>query len=149
MNTCLFVKAHHKIVGAQWNALPDAFIQIEDRTSFGSEVGIAREDPASMLPRAQGIAAEPAPQRGPADLGDETLRNYVLPDLLDREPRQWKSEFDRKLASQGLNLNDETGGKSGLYARLEVAPQGQAFGRERIACATYSRSGEAYPGAPR
>jgi hypothetical protein len=39
-----------------------------------------------MLPRADGIAAEPPPQRGAADLGDETLRNHVVPDLIDREP---------------------------------------------------------------
>jgi hypothetical protein len=42
----------------------------------------------------------------------------------------------RKLASQCLNLDDEAGGKSGLYARLEAAPQGQAVERERIAYAT-------------
>jgi hypothetical protein len=40
-----------------------------------------------MLPRAQGIAAEPAPQRSSADLGHEALRNHVLPDLLNRKPR--------------------------------------------------------------
>jgi len=88
-----------------------------------------------MLPRAKGIAAEPAPQRGAADLGDETLSNHVLPNLFDRESGQWKSEFERKLTSQGLNLNDEAGGKSGLYALLEAAPQGQAIEQERIACA--------------
>ena len=33
------------------------------------------------------------------------------------------------------SLNDEAGGKSGLYARLEAAPQGQAVWPERIACA--------------
>ena len=148
MNTCLFVKAHHEVIWRQWAALPNAFVQIEDRPGFGSEVGVAREDPASMLPRSKCIAAEPTPQRGTADFGDKTLRNHVLPDLLDGKPGQRKSECDRKLTSQGLNLNDEAGGKSGLYARLEAAPQGQAFGRERIACAIYSRSDEVYPGEP-
>jgi hypothetical protein len=82
-----------------------------------------------MLPRAKGIAAEPAPQRGAADLRDETLRNHVLPDLLDRKPGQGESEFDRKLTSKRLNLNNEAGGKSGLYARsrlrLKARPSGE------------------------
>jgi hypothetical protein len=148
LNTCLFVKAHHEVIGPQWEAIPDTFVEIEDRAGFGSEVGVARKDPASMLPRSQCITAEPTPQCGAANFGDKTLRNYVLPDLLDGKPGQGKSEFDRKLTSQGLNLNDEAGGKSGLYARLEAAPQGQAFERERIACATCSRSDEVYPSEP-
>jgi hypothetical protein len=38
-----------------------------------------------MFPGAKGIAAEPAPQSGAADLGEQTLRHHVLTDLLDRE----------------------------------------------------------------
>jgi hypothetical protein len=72
------------------------------------------------------------------------LRNHVLPDLIDREPGQRKAEAVREFTCKRLNLNDEAGGKSGLYARLEAAPPGQASWRERIACATCSRSGEAY-----
>ena len=89
-----------------------------------------------MSPGAEGITAEPAPQSGAADLGDQTLCNHVLTDLLDRKTGQRKSEGVGKFAGQCLNLNDETGGKSGLYARLEAAPQGLAVGPERIACAT-------------
>ena len=136
LNTRLFVCGNDIVIAAQGSALPNAFVKIEDGTGFIGKVRIARKDPASMLPRAKGIAAEPAPQRGTADLGDQTLRNHVLTDLLDRETGQRTSEAVRKLAGQCLNLNDETGGKSGLYARLEAAPQGQAVGQERIAYAT-------------
>jgi hypothetical protein len=73
------------VVSAKRSAFPDAFVQIEDWTGFVGKVGIARKDPASMLPRAKGIAAEPAPQGGATDLCNQALRNYVLPDLLDRE----------------------------------------------------------------
>ena len=89
-----------------------------------------------MLPRSHSITAEPAPQSGAADLCDQALRNHMLPDLLDREPGQRKPEAVRKFAGQCLNLNDEAGGKSGLYARLEAAPQGRAVGQARISCAT-------------
>jgi hypothetical protein len=44
---------------------------------LGSEVGIAREDPASMLPEAKGIAAEANARTWRADLRNETLRNHV------------------------------------------------------------------------
>ena len=85
-----------------------------------------------MLPRAEGIPAEPAPQCSAADLSDQTLRDNMLPDLLDRQPGQRKPEGVRKLAGERLNPNDDAGGKSGLYARLEAAPQGRAVGRARI-----------------
>ena len=86
--------------------------------------------------KGKGIAAEPAPQSSAADLSDQTLRNNVLADFLDRESGQWEPEGMRKLAGECLNVNDETGGKSGPYARLEAAPLGQAIGQRRIAYST-------------
>ena len=60
----------------------------------------------------------------------------MLADFLNRETRQRKSEAVRQFAGQGLNLDDEAGGKSGLYARLEAAPRDQAVWPERIVYAT-------------
>ena len=85
LNAGLFVSGDDVVVSAQRSAFPDAFVQIKDGAGFVGKVGVAREDPASMLPRTEGIAAEPAPQSGTADLGNQALRNYVLPELLDRE----------------------------------------------------------------
>ena len=136
MNTGLFVCADDVIIGTQWNGLPDALVKIEDGPGFGGKVRIAGEDAASMFPGDKGIAAEPAPQSSAADLSYQALGNNVLADFLNREPRQWEPEGVRKLAGECLNLNDETGGKSGPYARLEAAPQGQAIGQRRIAYAT-------------
>jgi hypothetical protein len=89
-----------------------------------------------MLPGTKGIPAEPAPQSGTADLCDQALRNHMLPYFLDRKPGEGEGQSMRKFTGQSLNLNDEAGGKSGLYARLEAAPQGQACGREKIVFAT-------------
>jgi len=136
LNTRLFVCGDEIIFDAQWSALPDAFVKIEDRAGFVAKVRIAGEDPASMFPGAKGIAAEPASQSSATYLSHQALRNNVLADFLDREPGQWEPEGVRKLAGECLNLNDETGGKSGLYAHLEAAPQGQAIGQGRIAYAT-------------
>ena len=131
----LFVRGNDIVVRAKRGAFPNPFVQIEDRTGLGRKVGIAREDPASMLPRAEGIAAEPPPQGGAANLGNQTLSNHVLSDLRDREPRQGKAEAVRKLTGEGFNLNDEAGGKSGPCARPEVAPQGRVVAPDRSACA--------------
>ncbi len=89
-----------------------------------------------MLPRAESIAAEPSPQRGAANFGDQALRDDMLADFLNGKPGQRKPEAVRKFTGQRLNLNDETGGKSGLYARLEVVPPSPVYGSVRIACAT-------------
>jgi len=83
LNARLFVGRDHKVVSAQWSAFPDAMVEIKDRAGLGSKIGITRKDPASVLPRAKGVAAEPAPQCRPADLRDETLSNHVLPNLLN------------------------------------------------------------------
>lgn len=136
LNAGFFVRGNDIVVGAERGAFPNALVQIEDRTGFGRKVGIAGEDPASMLPRTEGIAAEPPPQRGAANLRDQALRDDMLPDLLDREPGQRKPEAVRKFTGQRFNLNDEAGGKSGLCARPEAVPLGQAYGQKRIACAT-------------
>ena len=136
LNAGLFVSRDDEVGIAQWNAIPNAVVEIEDGAGLGRKVGIAGEDPASMSPRPEGIPTEPTPQGGTADFSDQALRNDVLPDLLDLETGQRKSECVGKLAGEGLNLNDEAGGKSGLSARLEAAPQGPACGRGRIASAT-------------
>jgi hypothetical protein len=79
-----FVCGNDLVVGAQWGALPNALVKIEDGSGFVSELRIAREDPVSMLPGAKGIAAEPASQCGAADLCHRASVIYdVLADLLN------------------------------------------------------------------
>src|ERR1051325_10518518 len=135
LNAGLFVGRDDEVVSAQWSAVPNAMIQIEDRAGFGGKVGIAGKNPASMLPGAKGIGTEPAPQGSSTDLRDEALSNHMLPDLLNGKARQRKPEAVREFTGKRLNLDDETGGKSGLYARREAPPQGQAYERERISSA--------------
>ena len=60
----------------------------------------------------------------------------MLSDLADREAGQRQAEAVREFTGQCLNLDDEAGEKSGLYARLEAALPGQAVWQGQIACAT-------------
>jgi hypothetical protein len=52
----------------------------------------------------------------------------VPADLLNGQARERKSEAVREFASKCLNLDDEAGGKSGLYARPEAELPGQVVG---------------------
>lgn len=61
LNAGFFVRGNDVVIDSQWSTLPDAFVKIEDRPGLVSEVRIARKNPASMLPRAERIATEPAP----------------------------------------------------------------------------------------
>jgi len=131
----LFICREDEFIASQWGALPRALIQVEDDTRLDSKLRIAGENPTSMSPRTEGIPAEPAPQCSAADLGHQTLSEDVLADLRDRKSRQGETEVMRKLAGEGLNLNDETGGKSGPSARPEAAPPGPGAGPDRTACA--------------
>jgi len=127
LNAGFFVRRNHIIVDTQRDSVPNASVEVENGTGLSGKVGITRENPAWMLPGTKGVSAEPPPQRRAADLCNQTLLNHVLSDLFDREPGQGKAETNRKFAGEGLNLNDETGGKSGLCARPEVAPPDQAI----------------------
>jgi hypothetical protein len=94
--------------------LPNTLVEIEDRSGPFQKQGIARENPASITPRSNGVLAEPAPDRGAADLGYQPLSENFLPDVGNREARQGQALAIRQLTSEGFYLHDETGGKAGL-----------------------------------
>ncbi|MBE3132003.1 MAG: hypothetical protein IMZ55_00890 [Acidobacteria bacterium] len=51
------------VVGAEGATLPLPRVEVEQAAGFDCGVGIAREDPGAMLPRAKGIFVEPPPDR--------------------------------------------------------------------------------------
>jgi hypothetical protein len=81
---------------------PQALIEIEDRAGLLHEQGIAREDPASMPPRADGVFVEPAPKGGSASLGHQPLIENFLADLGDREARQGRAGAMGQLTGEEL-----------------------------------------------
>jgi hypothetical protein len=119
-------------------------IEIETQTGLSRKMRIARKNPTAMLPGTKGIAAEPAPKRGAADLRDQALGDHMLADFSDREPGQGYPQAMRQLTGECFYLNDETGGKSGPCPRLEVRPQDLASGPSKTVYAIYSRSGAAH-----
>ena len=131
----LFVRRDHEIIRVQGSALPNVFIEIENQTGLDSKMRIAREDPTAMLPGTKSIAAEPAPQRCAADLSYQALGDHMLADFSDGEPGQGEAQAVRQFTGECFYLDDESGGKSGLCACLEVRSQALASGPSKIACA--------------
>ena len=136
LNARLFVRGKDTILGIQGLSLPQPLVEIEDGSCPFQELRIARENPASITPRSNGILAEPAPDGGSADLRYQPLSENFLSDVGNREARQGQALAMRQLTSESFYLHDETGGKSGPDARLEVHPRGRVSGPDRSACAT-------------
>src|ERR1017187_1844447 len=66
-----------------------------------------------MAPRADGVAAEPSPNRGATDIGDPSLLQHLPPDVFYGKPGQRQTQAVRQLTGEGFDADDETGGKSG------------------------------------
>ena len=106
------------------------------RPAFSANWGIARKDPAAMTPGLQRIGTQPAPERDAADLRHDPPAEDFAPQFRNRETCQRDVQSTRQFTGEPLNVDDDAGGKSGLPARLEAPPQGQALGLQRTGDAT-------------
>ena len=81
LNARLFIGRDHKIVSAQRNAFPKTVVQVEDRTSLGSKMGITRKDPAEIETGERGSGRRPkrSPKPRPVQgLAAKSPRQYLL-----------------------------------------------------------------------
>src|SRR5690242_5578444 len=85
----LFVGREDKFVLVQFLSLPLALVEIQNPTGFEGKLRIAWENPAAMLPRTNGVLMQPSPQRGVAQLGDQTALADVLSQLVQTPAREW------------------------------------------------------------
>ena len=84
----VFSSAEDVLLRAEWRTVPVPGVEIQDGLGLDGERRIAREDPRAMAPRAQGVLAEPAPQRGPADLDHQPLGDHRALQVPQRPARQ-------------------------------------------------------------
>ena len=143
------VRRQDKVAAAQRRTFPATLVKVEHATSLDGEVGIAREDPASVSPWAQRFAAEPAPQGGATDLRHDTFAHDLTLNVGERPARQRQAGAMGQFAYQSLNRDDGVGGKNGRAPRRGVPPLGPGSHVHKSACAICSRSGAVYPGATR
>jgi hypothetical protein len=76
------ITAHDVVAGVQQLAFPAAGVQVEDPAGLGGEVGIAREDPAAVLPGLDRILRQPPPDRHAGDLLADPAGNSLARELL-------------------------------------------------------------------
>src|SRR5713101_4117736 len=138
----LLVAGDHEISSGQQATLPDALVQIQDGPRLLFELGVAREDPASMAPGADRIFIQPAPQCRLADRGDEAAAQDLSLEFRNAIAGQREAAVAGKPASQGLNGDGPPGGKSGWAVHPGTVPPARRVVARRSACATSRRSGE-------
>ena len=100
-----------ELVLAQRLPLPAARIQVEDPSGLNLEVGIAREDPAAVLPGADRVLVQPAPHRAVADACDQARALDISRHIGHAQPRQRYAQGGRQLAGQRLDPNAQLRGE--------------------------------------
>ena len=110
------------LVRAEGVTLPSSVIEVDHRFGPLAEEGIARELPVAILPRAQGIGAQPSSDRGTARRGAEFACD--LPgDVGMGEAAQRYSASSRELTSEGDDTRSvEIGVEAGSAGARSVFP---------------------------
>jgi hypothetical protein len=84
----LLVGGEHELVGPQRRVVEAVGVEVEDAGGLGAEVGVAGEDPGTVLPWLDGIRAQPTPDRRVRDRRDDVLfddsANQIRTDLWDQ-----------------------------------------------------------------
>ena len=137
LNTGLFISGNHEFIVEEGSAAPTPLIQIEDASRFTGEVGVAREDPTAVIPRANGVLVEPAPNGASRNAGDEAGLTSLLSNVGSTPTRKGEVMGGRQFTGEGLDLNDQFwGGMSGADPDGN-APASRPDAVRRIVCATY------------
>src|SRR5271169_5576413 len=111
LNAGLLVGGDHEIPTPQGFALPPAAIEVENARRFDGEVWIARKNPAPMLPRANRVLTEPAPDRLVADGGRQSAALHLPGNVAAAHARQGQTARGGQFARHGLNEHDDLRGK--------------------------------------
>jgi len=145
----LLVGADDVVVWAQWLALPDAMIQVQDHSRLPFEIRIARMDPAPIAPRSNGIGGKPAPYGGSADRSDYAACDGLSGNIFTREGGKRQAKVTRHLAGQRLDLHHDVRGKKDAGVRALAFRRDRPGAPRRNACATWQRSAVADQAAVR
>ena len=127
LNAGLFVRARGRSLGAQGRPSQRRSYRSRMRTGFGRKVGIAREDPASMPPRAEGILL--SQRHTVAPLISATRPWEITAGALGREPRQRKPARVGSSQARALTATTTLGGKAGWTPASRLLLQARVSAR--------------------
>jgi site-specific DNA recombinase len=98
------VGAHDEIAGLKQLSFPAALVEIEDPAGLLGELGVAREDPRAVVPRADRVLCQPPPDRDRRDCRDDPALDRLPGQLSARPARERDAPLGRQLARQRLDL---------------------------------------------
>jgi hypothetical protein len=107
----LLVGADYEIGCSQRTTLPHPLVEIEDSAGLAGEIRVPREDPAAMMPRADGVLREPAPNGRFSNRRHQSPADRRLLDIGHAEPGERETKLLRELTSEGFYGDDDAGGK--------------------------------------
>ncbi len=111
LNAGFLVGRNDKLIIFQRFTIPEAMVEIEHSSRLESEVRVAREYPTTMLPRADGVFMQPAPEGAATEAGHQARLTHFLDQIGDAPARQWPSMDGRQFTSQRFDLDDQCWGK--------------------------------------
>jgi len=111
LNTGLLIGRDHEFVLLRRLVLPLALVEIQNASGFGGKIRVARKNPTAMLPGANGVLMEPAPEGRVAERSDQARLADMLSQFAEAPTGQRLVVSGRQLARQGLNLHDQFWGE--------------------------------------
>jgi len=132
------IRADHEFVLSERAISPTSLVEIQDGAGFGGEVRVARENPTPMLPGADGVFTEPAPDGGVTDRGNKSGSAHVLGELCRAPAGQRNAQGSRQLAGDGLNFDEQLWGERPGDAPVVAALPGLGVVARRTSFATGS-----------
>ena len=117
------------------------FICREDElVGLGFEIRISWEDPAAVLPRTDGVLAQPSPDGGVTDGCRQAASADVGAEFGHAPARKGHTEAMGQFAGDGFNAHDQFWGEKPGVGRGAVCPPGRPNVFQRTVFASDSRS---------
>lgn len=136
LNAGLFIGGDDELVLPERLAIPGAGIQAENVAGLDGEARVARKDPSAVIPRANGVLMEPAPNRAAGDGGGQAGLADVPGDVRRIPMRERNAAGGGELTGESLDLHRQFWGEKPGGGRGEAVPPGQRGGLRRNASAT-------------
>jgi len=138
----LLVCGDYIVVRPERRTHPFSLIQIQDRPCLVGKLRITRKNPATILPRLDGITAQPSPDGDPTYTGDNSTVHNIPFNFFTAKARQRYAQFRGEFTSQRFNCHHDSGGKTEQGARVSIGQTAQPGAFRKIVCATCSRFAE-------
>ena len=143
LNARFFIGRDNKIIVTQGFPSPNPLVQIKDPRGFWFEIRVPGPNPTSIAPGSNGVFAQPAPDRFPADGSDDSLFFRMSGDFIVSKLGKRKSEVLGQLAGKRLDRHNDFRGEKRRVSPAVAALGGQPGVSQRSVYAIWRRSVEA------